>query len=587
MHALLLGILQGITEFLPVSSSGHLVLAQMFFGFGDEMILFDVFLHFASLMAVLIVFRSVILELACDSVTELQREGPVVLLSAFTSAGHPALRTVAALCIGTIPAVIIGVAFKDAIENVFFTSRLPVLGALTITGVILLLTLPFKKGTKQLTVLRGFVVGCAQAMAVVPGISRSGSTISAALFLGIDRERAGEFSFLLAIPVIAGATVFAVHDLLTAGATTVQIGPVVVGMIAAFVSGWGALILLIKLIKRGRMGYFGFYCLAAAAAGIILPAGQDSAGQNSLTPSETPGGYVNIATIPSSFDGEVQHVKYFQASGKNRPLVVALHTWSNDYTQDVCGEYMKRSADRDWNCIFPNFRGPNVRPEACGSEAAVRDILDTVSWARENLSVDPRRVFLVGGSGGGHMSLLMAGLSPSTWTAVSAWVPISDLARWHSETLARELSYHENVEAVNGGAPGTSEAVDASYRERSPITHLWRAHIIPIDINAGIHDGHGGTFGGEGSVPVGQSIRAYNECVRASGAKGPIVDEDVIDFIEREERLPDGYDYTAYVDSTYGRDILLRRESGLTRLTLFEGGHEILYDAAFSWFERF
>ena len=185
------------------------------------------------------------------------------------------------------------------------------------------------------------------------------------------------------------------------------------------------------------------------------------------------------------------------------------------------------------------------------------------------------------------MALLCAGNSPSTWTAVSAWVPISDLARWHRETVSRGLNYASDIENVCGGAPGDSPKVDEEYAKRSPITSLWRAHIIPMDINAGIHDGHAGLPGGEGSVPVGHSIRAFNELVKAAEKLGDVIPEEVIDTIEREERVPEGFERRTIVDPSYGRVIHLRRISSLSRLTLFEGGHEILYDAVFDWFDGF
>ncbi len=294
-----------------------------------------------------------------------------------------------------------------------------------------------------------------------------------------------------------------------------------------------------------------------------------------------------VVTIPSSFDGAEQRMMYYEALGKSRPLLVALHTWSYDYTQETSAEYFKRTADHDWHCIFPDFRGPNRTPLSCGSLAALRDIQDAVSWAMKHLSVDSRRIFLVGASGGGHMALLAAASSPSVWTAVSAWVPISDLVRWHRECKERDLEYAAEMEAVCGGAPGTSKTVDNEYLCRSSINSLWRAHIIPLDINAGIHDGHGGKLGGEGAVPVGQSIRAYNELVKASGGEKFIIPECATNLIEREEKVPEWLAKKVTEDSAYRRSIYLRRSYSLARLTLFEGGHEILYDAAFRWFEGF
>lgn len=292
-------------------------------------------------------------------------------------------------------------------------------------------------------------------------------------------------------------------------------------------------------------------------------------------------------SIPSTHDGAPQPVRYALAKGKARPLMVALHTWSFDYTQDTAAEYFRRCAERDWHCIFPNFRGPNRTPETCGSSEALADISDALAWALGRFPVDNRRVFLAGVSGGGYMALLTAGAMPSLWTAVSAWAPISDLAHWHRECKERGLVYASEMEAVCGGAPGTSCEVDREYRSRSPVDTLWRAHILPVDINAGIHDGHGGSLGGEGSVPVGQSIRAYNELVVAAGKDLETIPEEVINIIERTEKVPAWFDRGDTADAAYDRMIHLRRTNALARLTLFEGGHEILYDAAFRWFDRF
>jgi hypothetical protein len=143
------------------------------------------------------------------------------------------------------------------------------------------------------------------------------------------------------------------------------------------------------------------------------------------------------------------------------------------------------------------------------------------------------------------------------------------------------------MDAACGGAPGKSGAVDSEYLARSPISSLWRAHIIPMDINAGIHDGHGGSFGGEGSVPVGQSVRAYNELVKASGKDLEVVSEETIEHLEAKEAVPSWCDPGTTEDADYERPVLFRRKAGLARLTLFEGGHEMLRDTVFKWFARF
>ena len=575
--------MQGLTEFLPVSSSGHLVLGQNILGMGEEMLTFDIFVHFGTLVAVLVVFRTSIYRLVFSGLDSMRsilvdRVSPVKIYNS-----SPDLRTIIAILIGTIPAVVIGLLLKDFIENQF-SSPFLVLSALSFTGIMLILTFFVRESSGRIGTLKGFIIGCAQALAITPGISRSGSTIAAALFLRVRRSEAGEFSFLLAIPVILGATVFAVKDAAEVGFSSISWGPIVTGTIAAFLTGWVSLVLLIKIVKRGKIGYFGYYCLLISLIGFIVLYSnktKDSAASNK-------GQNMNIQkiSIQSTYDTAFQKAKYIKARGKNRPLLVALHTWSYNYEQESANEYFSRCYDRDWNCIFPDFRGPNNNPQAGGSEAALQDILDAVAWASENMSLDHRRIFLAGASGGGYMTLLSAGNSPSTWTAVSAWVPISDLARWHKETLERELRYYEDVENVCGGAPGSSPEVDREYKKRSPVTNLWRAHIIPVDINAGIHDGHAGR-GGEGSVPVGHSIRAFNELAKAAGKHGDIIPEEVIGYIEQNESIPEKSGEVAEDADVYGREIHLRCKSGLARLTLFEGGHEIIYDAAFNWFEKF
>ncbi len=583
-QAIILGIVQGLTEFLPVSSSGHLVLFQHLFGLEGEILVFDILLHFATLLAVIVVFRHKIAELLLGAITDIGQRSPgESVVSAASQSKN--IRYIMAIVIGTVPAVVLGLSFKDLFESLF-SSIFPVLIALTVTGLILLATFFRRPGDKDVGVGNGFLIGMAQACAIIPGISRSGSTISAALFLGVRRSDAGEFSFLLSLPAICGAVLLAVLDIAECGIDTASLGPWIAGMIAAFLSGYVSLMLLMAVVRRGKIGWFGFYCLALVAAVFILQPEGSKAEHNinehgDLTVTE------RLISIPSTYDNSSQPVRVYEAVGKSRPLLIALHTWSHDYSQSDASEYFKRCRERDWHCVFPNFRGPNKTPAACGSPAAMQDILDAVEWAKDNFDVDPRRVFLVGCSGGGYMTLQMAGNFPTVWTAASAWVPISDIARWHEETTERGLVYSQDIELACGGKPGDSPAVDKEYSQRSAVTHLWRAHILPVDINAGIHDGHGGSFGGEGSVPVGQTIRAYNALVKAAGKGGELIGEDIIAAIEKDEAVPPGTRTDTNEDATYGRRIHLRRSSGLSRMTLFEGGHEIVYDAVFAWLEQF
>ncbi len=257
--------MQGFTEFLPVSSSGHLVLAQHLFGLKGELLTFDIFVHFGTLLAVLAVFYRNIISIFMSCAAGLRS----ILVEKFSIShvynNSRDIRMAVAIVIGTIPAGIIGFTLKDPIEALFSTV-VPVLLALAVTGTILLATFFFRQGDKHVGFLRGLLVGIAQAIAIIPGISRSGSTITTALLLRVDRQTAGEFSFLLSLPAVAGATVLALKDF-SGGLPSVSLAAIILGTLASFISGLVSLVLLMKIIRRGKIGYFGFYCLAVTVAG--------------------------------------------------------------------------------------------------------------------------------------------------------------------------------------------------------------------------------------------------------------------------------------------------------------------------------
>ena len=226
----------------------------------------------------------------------------------------------------------------------------------------------------------------------------------------------------------------------------------------------------------------------------------------------------NLQAVLPGWPEEIQEIKYRSASDDTdqpalhfapstkeaRPLLVGLHSWSSDYRQ-ANTSYGKWAVNHDWHFIHPNFRGRNRTPSSMGSELAVQDILSAVSWARQQGNVDPNRIYVIGASGGGYASLLMAGRAPELWAGVSAWVPISDLVKWHAETAARKLRYAGEIEAALGGhkpVPGTPAHADAL--KRSAITYMARARGVNLDINAGITDGH------NGSVPISHSLEAFN-----------------------------------------------------------------------------
>jgi len=287
--------------------------------------------------------------------------------------------------------------------------------------------------------------------------------------------------------------------------------------------------------------------------------------------------------IPSSMDATEQQIIWFcpenagaEASSRPVPLLVFLHSWSGGFEQGV--SLIALAKKKGWALVVPDFRGPNNRPEACASELASSDILDAVDYARKHAHIDPTRIYLLGGSGGGHMSLVMASRAPKLWAGISAWVPISDLAAWHAESVVRKNNYAKMLEQSCGGAPGT--ATESEYRKRSPLFHLAEAKDVPLDINTGIHDGH------SGSVPVSHSLHAFNALAAASGNSSLKVAEADIAFMVSEQKIPAALAGQTQSDPERKNPVLFRRTASQARLSVFEGGHDSEAAAAVEWLAR-
>ena len=268
IKAIVLGLVQGLTEFLPVSSSGHLVLGQHLFGLTEPEILFDVILHLGTLVAVVIIFRR---ELAGLTV-ELLRS-PRFLKSRRDAAAawreRPHFRMLVLVVVGSIPTGLMGVLFKDVFKSLF-ASTLAVGLALLVTGTVLFLTSrarPQRRNIMKFKVPDALTIGIAQGLAITPGVSRSGFTISAGLLLGLERELAARYSFILSIPAILGALVLELKD---AGSGVFSLPELAAGFAAALVSGVLALILLLRLVKGGRLHYFAPYCWLLGLVTIAL-----------------------------------------------------------------------------------------------------------------------------------------------------------------------------------------------------------------------------------------------------------------------------------------------------------------------------
>jgi len=267
LQGIILGIVQGLTEFLPVSSSAHLIFVQEFFGINNSSIAFDVLLHLGTLVAVIGYFFKDIIEMIkafFSSIVDIFRGR---FKEGFRE--DPYKKLVWMVIIGTIPAGIVGIAFNDQIAATFNSVTVPAF-FLLITGVLLYVSQRVNIGHKDIkdsSLKEAIIVGIGQACAIIPGLSRSGTTIATGLLIGFDKEFAAKFSFLLAIPAILGATVTQLHGI-GAGFDANEI-PYILGFLAALISGYLAISILLKLIREKSLDVFVVYCLIAGAVILV------------------------------------------------------------------------------------------------------------------------------------------------------------------------------------------------------------------------------------------------------------------------------------------------------------------------------
>jgi undecaprenyl-diphosphatase len=261
LQSFLLGIIQGLTEFLPISSSGHLVLGKQILGVEVETgITFEVIVHFGTLCSILIYYRKIIWDLLVSAFGFLK--------SPSARKEDPKVKLIGFIFVSMIPAMIVGFTLKDQVEAIF-SDPLVVSVMLLVTGLILFTTRLIGDTSKDVNLSNSFLIGVAQSFAMIPGISRSGSTISAALWLGVKREEAANFSFLMLIPVIAGAMLLEVKELVEIGVSDAALTNLVIGFLAAFISGYYALKYLIIILKRKGFHYFAYYCWLIGGVGLV------------------------------------------------------------------------------------------------------------------------------------------------------------------------------------------------------------------------------------------------------------------------------------------------------------------------------
>lgn len=265
LEAIILGIIQGLTEFLPVSSSGHIEIGKAILDVQvSDPLLFSIVVHGATALSTIVVFRKTIGSL---------------LAGLFKFKWNDETQYLFKIALSMIPVGVVGVLFEEQIEelfdgNVFFVGLM-----LLLTGVLLYFTTLAKEKHGKVTFKNAFVVGLVQAIAILPGISRSGSTIAASLLLGINKEKAAQFSFLMVLPPILGTVLLKVIKFMELSGTEASVDAValepisgmvlVVGFISAFVSGLFACQWMIKIVKRSKLQYFAFYCFAVGAIACI------------------------------------------------------------------------------------------------------------------------------------------------------------------------------------------------------------------------------------------------------------------------------------------------------------------------------
>ena len=261
LHAAVLGALQGLTEILPISSSAHLILVPWLLGWPESGLTFDVALHLGTFIALCVYFRRDIAELVVNAVSG--------AASGFRS---PVSRLPFYIVAGTVPAAIVGKTLEDPIEE-FFRSNHAIITALLI-GFGLLLALSDTIGTKRwrmdrINLKAAMVIGLAQCLALLPGVSRSGVTITAALFLGFSRDTAARFSFLLSLPIVAGAAVLKLAHLAKHGIPEGELQPLLIGVATSAVVGYASIALLLKLVQRHTLYPFVWYRILAGGAILI------------------------------------------------------------------------------------------------------------------------------------------------------------------------------------------------------------------------------------------------------------------------------------------------------------------------------
>jgi acetyl esterase/lipase len=282
--------------------------------------------------------------------------------------------------------------------------------------------------------------------------------------------------------------------------------------------------------------------------------------------------------IPSTADGQLQAAKWLAPKQAGAPLLVVLHSWSGGYTTQNSIPFGRWASQNGWAMIAPNFRGVNNNPSATGSDLAVQDVVDAIDYAVAR-GADPDRVYAIGYSGGGMMSLLMAGRHPDRFAGVASWVPVYDLPAWYNynAVYAPQRYYKRHIEASCGGAPIGDSAARNQCVARSPSSYLdsARAAGLPVFLATGLSD----TL-----VPPSDAVLAFNQLADPADRFTPA---QVASLGAR--RLPAELAGQIGADAFFGpedRQVLMTRKSGSVTFVLFNGAHEMMYEPGLRWFAQ-
>ncbi len=280
--------------------------------------------------------------------------------------------------------------------------------------------------------------------------------------------------------------------------------------------------------------------------------------------------------IPSSVDGARQRALFYDPGRPEpRPLLVALHSWSENYLQNIGIPYGIFAERNGWVLIHPDHRGPYRTPHSTASELSQKDVLDAVEWAKRRANVDPTRIYLVGYSGSAMTSLVLAGRNPEIWAGVVSWVPIYDLVAWYRwlRSNVPERHYVHEVAAACGGAPRPGTPAEEECRRRSPRSHLAGARgRVNVYLGVGIWDQ---------LVPPDHALRAFNDL---AAPEDRVPDAD-IGRIAKTRSIPPGLgspDARPLYEAAKAK-VVFERSSQRATVVVFQGGHDVIYNAGLVW----